>query len=109
MRLVLVLTAMLLLTLPAKAADYNLICQNPGREYNITFSDGDKAAVINPDSSDTHQPVLAVINNDAERMIVLDLGTPGMASVLHLRPYLKNDIYAEGELVQTDACREVLG
>lgn len=88
----------------AEAAEWSLICQNPGREYNITYSPGDAAAIVDPDSSATRLPVLATINGDAMRLIVLQLGQPGMASLLHLRPYLKNEIFADGELIQTDGC-----
>jgi hypothetical protein len=105
MQLMNALVAATVIASPAVAADFELICQNPGREYFITYDAGAKVAVINPDSTATRQTVIAVIENDGERLVVLDLGEPGMASVLHLRPYMKNDIYADGELVQTDACR----
>lgn len=89
-----------------QAADYELVCQDPGREYYLTYSVGDTAVLIDPDSSAIHQAVLAFINSDAIRVLVLDVGQPRMVSVLHLRPYLKNDIFSDGQLVQTDACRE---
>lgn len=88
----------------AVAADYSLICANPGGEYNIVYSVGDKFAVINPDSSSTQLAVLALLNDDKMRLVILGRARPNSVSVLHLRPYLKIDIYDDGELVQTDAC-----
>ncbi|MEQ1933811.1 MAG: hypothetical protein ABL962_08030 [Fimbriimonadaceae bacterium] len=93
-----------LASVDAQAADYELICENPGREYLVTYDVGDSGVVINPDSDAIRQPILAIIDNDSLRVLVLDLGQAGMASLLHLRPYLKNEIFAEGELLQTDAC-----
>lgn len=101
-----VLVASALSTGESIAAGYSLICQNPGREYNLIYNQGDNSAIIDPDSDNIRQPVLAVINSDSARLVILGLSQPGMVSVLHLRPYLKNDIYADGQLIQTDSCRE---
>lgn len=86
------------------AADYSLICQNPAHDYLVTFSDGDKVAVVDPDSAATEHPVLATIRTDAEHIIVLGTPDPTVTELLHLRPFQKIDVYGGGELVQTDAC-----
>lgn len=92
--------AIALLASPSLAADYSIVCQNPGAAYNVTFSDGAKEVVINPDGPTTRQKVLAATGD----MLVLDLGTPGMVSILRTAAPMENAIYADGELVQTDAC-----
>lgn len=92
--------ALILLTSSALAGDLNIVCQNPGAAYNVTFSDGAKEIVINPDGPATRQKVLAATRD----MLVLDLGKPGMVSILRTVDPMENAIYADGDLVQTDAC-----
>jgi hypothetical protein len=95
-----VVIALVLAAAPAIAADHSLVCKNPGHAYNITYSDGAKVAIVNPDSEAIHEKVIAASSN----MVVLDIGKDGMASILHLDAPRKNEIFADGELVQTDAC-----
>ncbi len=94
------LMALVIAATPAAAADYSLVCKNPGRAYNMTYSDGAKVAIVNPDSEAIREKVIAV----SGKIIVLDVGQAGMASVLHLDKPRKVETFADGELVQTDAC-----
>ncbi len=89
------------------ASAESLICQNPGREYNLVFEPGAGTVVINPDGPTTLWPILSRVQGDAQRILVVDLGQEGMTGQVHLYPYQKVEIFSMGELVQTDACHSV--
>lgn len=99
MRVILALTLALIAT--DAHADLSLVCHNPGQSYNLTYTDGAKAVVINPDSAKVSQPVLATIGD----VMILELSWPGMVSALHLTEPVRNEIFADGELIQTDSCK----
>jgi hypothetical protein len=82
----------------------SLICRNPQREYNLVYVEGTPAVVVNPDSESVAWPVLSVLFDDRQHIVIADLEQPGMAANVHLRPYLKDDIFSSGEMVQTDGC-----
>jgi len=82
-----------------------MVCKNPGREYLLVYEQGDKAAVMNPDSDNAKWMVLATLFDDRKHVVVVDLGQPGMAGLVHLRPYRKVEIFSNGKLVQTDGCQ----
>lgn len=66
-----------------------MVCKNPGREYYLIYEQGDMAVVINPDSDNAKWKVLATLFDDKQHVVVVDLGQPGMAGLVHLRPYRK--------------------
>lgn len=82
----------------------SLICWNPQREYNLVYAQGTPGVVVNPDSENVAWPVLSVLFDDRQHVVIADLEQPGMTAHVHLRPYLKTDIFSSGEMVQTDGC-----
>jgi hypothetical protein len=82
-----------------------MICKNPGREYYVVYEQGMPAVLLNPDSDKTAWPVLSLLFDDSQHVVIVDLGQPGMTAQVHIRPYKKVDIFSGGQLVQTDACR----
>lgn len=70
----------------------------------LIYAQGTQAVVINPDSENVAWPVLSVLFDDRQHVVVADLAQPGMTAHVHLRPYLKVDIFSSGEMVQKDGC-----
>lgn len=100
-------SSMLALVSTASMAEaYSLTCSNPRREYNVIYEQGMAAATINPDSEKTLWPVLASILDDRQHVVFVDIGTENMAAIIHLRPYMKIEIFQSGSIIQTDGCHE---
>lgn len=101
------LTVLALIIPPAYASadTYQLICENPRREYTVSFSDGDTNLQVGVTEGVTHYRVLA-IEKTAERHIVVALTiNDGPTVRLSLRPYRRMEFWSGNQLFQTDACR----
>ena len=105
MRLLSAIVAATLFASAAPALAEGMICKNPGREYYLVYEQGDAAVTINPDSDGALWPVLSVLFDDRQHVVVADLGQKGMTAQVHFRPYRKVDIFSAGQLVQTDGCQ----
>jgi hypothetical protein len=83
-----------------------LVCENPRREYLITYKGGPFASVYaTAEDGDTHYKVLAV-EETKDRHVVTGLTlNDGPTYRLHLRPYKKIEYFVDNQLVQTDGCR----
>lgn len=88
-------------------ADTRLICENPRREYLVVYSPGAADIVLNPDSDATRYAVLVDDNADATHVVTAATTGNGPTARLHLRPYLKMEFWADGQLLQTDGCHSI--
>ncbi|GGD48000.1 hypothetical protein [Sinisalibacter lacisalsi] len=82
----------------------SLICENPRREYNLVYDQGEAEVLINPDSAKVAWPVTSSLMDDRQHVVMVELGREGMTAQIHIRPFQKVDIFSRGELIQTDAC-----
>lgn len=99
------LLALIIPAVHASTDTYQLICENPRREYTVRFSDGDTSIHVGAPEGTTLYRVLAV-EQTAERHVVVALTiNDGPTVRLSLRPYLRMEYWSRSELVQTDACR----
>lgn len=90
---------------PATAETYQLICENPRREYQVRFSDGDTNIQLDVPEGTTLYLVLAVEETEARHVLVALTMNDGPTVRLSLRPYLRMEYWSGNELFQTDACR----
>lgn len=90
---------------PATAETYQLICENPRREYLVRFSDGDANIQLNVPDGTTLYRVLAVEETDARHVVVALTMNDGPTVRLSLRAYLRMEYWSGNELFQTDDCR----
>lgn len=90
---------------PATAETYQLICENPRREYQVRFSDGDANIQLDVPEGTTLYRVLAVEETEARHVVVALTMNDGPTVRLSLRPYLRMEYWSGNELFQTDACR----
>lgn len=97
--------ALILPAVPASADTYQLICENPRREYTVSYGDGDTNIELGAPEGVTLYRVLAV-ERTAERHVVVALTiNDGPTVRLSLRPYLRMEYWSGNQLFQTDACR----
>ena len=89
----------------ASADTYQLICENPRREYTVSFSDGDKNIQLGAPEGTTLYRVLAVEQTTERHVVVALTINDGPTVRLSLRPYLRMEYWSGNELLQTDACR----
>ena len=89
--------------LPASAGTA-LICENPRREYLVVYEPGSPFVLLNPDSDATKYKVMVDDNSDGNHIVTTETIEGGPTAQLHLRPYLKMEIWTDGQLIQTDAC-----
>jgi hypothetical protein len=89
----------------AYADVYKLICENPRREYIVTFADGDRAIIASDGVNATPYTVLAVEDTSEKHVIAAQTPNGGPSVQMNLRPYLRMDYWVDGQLFQTDACR----
>jgi hypothetical protein len=104
-RLSTALLAVATLAGPATAETYQLICENPRREYQVRFSDGDANTQLDVPAGTTLYRVLAVEETEARHVVVALTMNDGPTVRLSLRPYLRMEYWSGNELFQTDACR----
>jgi hypothetical protein len=105
LRLSTALLAVATLAGPATAETYQLICENPRREYQVRFSDGDANIQVDVPEGTTLYRVLAVEETEARHVVVALTMNDGPTVRLSLRPYLRMEYWSGNELFQTDACR----
>ncbi|MET1410683.1 hypothetical protein ABVF61_00345 [Roseibium sp. HPY-6] len=88
------------------ADDYDLRCENPGREYQVIYSEGDRYVVINPDTQSARYLVLAVESGENKLVVAAQLVGTAEAPVLraHFKPYRKMEYFVGGQVFQTDGC-----
>lgn len=91
--------------LPAHADNFRLICENPRREYIVSFSDGDANIELGVADGTTLYRVLAVEKTDARHVVVAVTMDEGPTVRLSLRPYMRMEYWSGNNLFQTDACR----
>ncbi|RVO57767.1 hypothetical protein [Sinorhizobium meliloti] len=85
----------------ASAGSISMICENPRREYRVTFNEDTRAF----SADDTDYRVLAV-EMTQERYVVAGLTVDqGPTFRAHFRPYQKLEWYTDNQLYQTDGCR----
>lgn len=87
------------------AKTIQLICENPRREYVVSFSEGDANLKVAAEEGFTLYRVLAVENSNARYVLVALTPDSGPTVRLSLRPYMKMEYWSGSELLQTDACR----
>jgi hypothetical protein len=91
--------------LPAHANSYSLVCENPRREYVVSFSDGDAKIQLGVTEGITLYRVLAIEKTDARHVVVAVTMGDGPTVRLSLRPYMRMEYWSGNEIFQTDACR----
>lgn len=101
MRLVLALSLSTIAVSDAAAGVISMICQNPRREYVLTYNTDDRSLVL----GDTSYKVLAVERTEDRFIVAGTTVNGGPTFQLHIRPYRKIDFYSDGSLDQTDGCR----
>lgn len=85
----------------ASAETVNLICENPRREYLVSYD----PSLSTVHANDTLYRVLAV-DETPDRLVVVGLTVnDGPTFRLHIRPYKKMELFAGSRLIQTDGCR----
>lgn len=104
MRFLTISCLVLLAGVTPAAADTRLICQNPGREYLVVYSQGAAALILNPDSESTKLKVLVDDLTDSSHVVTASTSSDEHIVRLHLRPYLKMEFWSEGQITQTDGC-----
>jgi hypothetical protein len=97
--------AIIISAVQASADTYQLICENPRREYTVSFSDGDKNIQLGAPEGTTLYRVLAVEQTPERHVVVALTIDDGPTVRLSLRPYLRMEYWSGNELFQTDACR----
>ena len=94
-----------LATNSAQADAYKLICENPRREYIVTYSDGDRNIQVSDGVNETPYTVLAVEETQEKHVVAAQTPNGGPSVRMNLRPYLRMEYWTDGQLFQTDACR----
>ncbi|SNS83944.1 hypothetical protein [Antarctobacter heliothermus] len=97
--------ALIIAAVQASADTYQLICENPLREYTVSFSDGDINIQLGTPDGTTLYRVLAVEETTERHVVVALTVNDGPTARLSLRPYLRMEYWSGNELFQTDACR----
>ena len=87
------------------AEAYKLICENPRREYVVTYTDGDRAIQASDGVSETPYTVLAVEKTEEKHVVAAQTPNGGLSVRMNLRPYIRMEYWVDGQLFQTDACR----
>jgi hypothetical protein len=85
---------------------HELICENPRREYLVTYTDGDRYIEVKADGSTSEYTVLAVEKTDQAFIVAAQTPNDGPSVKMNLRPYLRMEYWVDGQLFQTDACRK---
>ena len=98
----------LMFSLPTvQAKTLKMVCENPRREYLVTFVEGGKQILASAgDGNDGHYTVLAVEKTGNKYVVAAQTENSGPAVRAHFRPYLKMEYWTNGELFQTDACHK---
>lgn len=96
--------AVLLLTPTFAWSETRLICANPLREYEVTYSPGAANIILRSTRGETLYPILVDDNQDGSHIVTADTPNDGPSARLHLRPYLKMEFWSDGQLEQTDGC-----
>jgi hypothetical protein len=95
-----------MITASSSYADtYRLICENPRREYTISYTDGDRAIQASDGANETPYTVLAVEETEEKHVVAAQTPNGGPSVRMNLRPYLRMEYWMDGQLFQTDACR----
>ncbi|OJX80108.1 MAG: hypothetical protein BGO93_01675 [Mesorhizobium sp. 65-26] len=101
-RPLLMLAAFGMLVVPeARAATLRMVCENPRRDYVVTYEEGAKTMSAN----ETAYRVLAV-ERTKRKLVVAGLTVDdGPTFRAHFRPEKKIEYFSNNALMQTDACR----
>ncbi len=89
---------------PAFAQGIGMICQNPGREYYLEYTEGAEAIIVMPDSEATRLKILIDEKKDSSHIVTAETVSGGPIARLHIRPYQKLEYWSDGEIIQTDGC-----
>jgi len=98
------LVVLMLLETESFAQSLSMICENPGREYHVTYTMGDREIILNPDTDATRYRVLAVELQQGRLIVAAQTRNGGPAVRVHFRPYKKLEYFEDGEVFQTDGC-----
>jgi len=101
-RLPLMLAAFgMLVAFEARAATLRMVCENPRRNYVVTYEEGAKTLSAN----ETAYRVLAV-ERTKRRLVIAGLTVDdGPTFQAHFRPEKKIEYFSNNALLQTDGCR----
>jgi hypothetical protein len=88
------------------AETFSVVCENTRREYLVIYTEGARYISVNPDSENVQYTILAEEKSAERHVVAAQTPSGGPALRLHLRPYLKAQYFVDGELFQTDGCRE---
>ena len=95
------------LTVTSVYADtYKLVCENPRREYLVTYTDGERTIQASDGVNETPYTVLAVEKTGDKHVVAAQTPNGGPSVRMNLRPYLRMEYWVDGQLFQTDACRQ---
>lgn len=86
---------------PAKAAKLKMICENPRREYVLTFDEAANTVF----ADETRYRVLAVERTKSWLLVTGLTVNDGPTFRAHFRPYKKIEFFSDNQLTQTDGCR----
>lgn len=85
----------------ARAATLRMVCENPRRDYVVTYEEGAKTMSAN----ETAYRVLAV-DRTKQKLVVAGLTVDdGPTFRAHFRPEKKIEYFSDNALMQTDTCR----
>ncbi len=96
--------ALALGTNSSAAEQWELICENPRQEYQANYEDGTNTINILAPGASAEYRVLAVEKTNERHLVVATTTNNGPTARLHLRPYLKMELWTDGQLFQTDGC-----
>jgi len=86
---------------PAKAAKLKMVCENPRREYVLTFDEAANTVF----ADETQYRVLAVEKTKSRLLVTGLTVNDGPTFRAHFRPYKKIEFFSDNQLTQTDGCR----
>lgn len=91
--------------IPAASDTFQVICENPRREYVVSITEGNANLKLSAEEGLTLYRILAVENTDARYVVVALTTDNGPTVRFSLRPYMRMEFWSGSELMQTDACR----
>lgn len=81
-----------------------MICENPGREYQVTYKLGSREFKVDPKTSQTRYQVSDVEKAQGKLILTAQAPNGGPIIRVHLKPYNKIEYSVGGKVFQTDGC-----
>jgi hypothetical protein len=91
--------------LPSVADALQVTCENPRREYLVRYEEGDRYIRVGAEGDESNYTVLAVEKSTDRFIIAAQTPNGGPTVRFGIRPYLRMEYWVDGQLFQTDACR----